>query len=559
MKARIKNQVSSIKKWIKTNPREATLLALILLTGAFLRLYRIDEYMTFLGDEGRDVIVVRRLLVNADPILIGPGTSIGDMYLGPLYYYMMAPALLLAGFSPVGPAVQIALLGVATTFFIWRIGREWFPGVTPGQASVSGLVAAALYAISPTVIIYSRSSWNPNIMPFFALLCIYAIWRVWQWPSYAKSYGGFPEAFREGGKWLIVAGVSFAFVLQSHYLGLLLAPVILFFWFLTVLRLRVTGYVFNIIKNPQHTTRNRLTDKQTRSFIKYSVVGLGLFLLLMSPLVIFDARHGWRNFASVKKFFTERQTTVSARPWNALPKAWPNFVQINTRLIAGHNETVGLWISAAMVVLLVWLVFTRWRKIDSLIRNSYFLILVWLGFALLGLSLYKQHIYDHYYGFFFAAPFLLLGALAQNTAQGAKNKGKIIVFVSAILLLIANLRNNPLKNTPNRQLQRSREVAGKMVEEAREKKFNMAVIAERNYEGAYQYFLEKAKTPLVMIDPQRADETITEQLFVVCELPEEKCDPTHNPKAGIANFGWSKIEEQWDVAGVVLYKLVHTQ
>lgn len=85
------------------------LLISILIIGAFLRLYKIDGYMTFLGDEGRDVIIVRNLLVNADPILIGPGTSVGGMYLGPLYYYFMAPFLLLANFSPVGPAVGVAL------------------------------------------------------------------------------------------------------------------------------------------------------------------------------------------------------------------------------------------------------------------------------------------------------------------------------------------------------------------------------------------------------------------------------------------------------------------
>ena len=62
------------------------LLISILIIGAFLRLYKIDGYMTFLGDEGRDVIIVRNLLVNADPILIGHGTSVGGMYLGPLYY-----------------------------------------------------------------------------------------------------------------------------------------------------------------------------------------------------------------------------------------------------------------------------------------------------------------------------------------------------------------------------------------------------------------------------------------------------------------------------------------
>src|SRR3990172_3363735 len=119
--------ITEIRFWILKNKLEALLLCLILILGAFFRLYRISEYMTFLGDEGRDAIVVRRLLVDFDPILVGPGTSIGNMYLGPLYYYMMAPALLLANFSPVGPAIMIALLGIATIFFVWVVVREWFP------------------------------------------------------------------------------------------------------------------------------------------------------------------------------------------------------------------------------------------------------------------------------------------------------------------------------------------------------------------------------------------------------------------------------------------------
>jgi 4-amino-4-deoxy-L-arabinose transferase-like glycosyltransferase len=491
IKIGIRNQVSNIKKWIRENRKEAIVLGIILLIGAFFRLYRIGEYMTFLGDEGRDVIVVRRLLVNFDPILIGPGTSIGDMYLGPLYYYMMAPALLLAGFSPVGPAVQIALLAVVTIFFVWFIGREWF-------GKIAGLIAAGLYAVAPTVIIYSRSSWNPNIMPFFALLIIYAIWRFWQHNEW---------------KWLIVASISFAFVLQSHYLGLLLAPVVGLFWFFSMRK---------VWKN----------KKLKFIALRSSLISAAIFSILMSPLVIFDARHGWRNFTSMKKFFTERQTTVSARPWNALPKAWPNFVQINL---------------------------FKWKKLSTRLHAIYFLLLAWLGFALLGLGVYKQHVYDHYFGFFFAAPFLLIGGLIENMTKGWRNRKLAIIGLVFVGLVFVNLQNNPLKYPPNRQMQRSIKVTEKIEQEAGKEKFNLAVIAERNYEGAYQYFLEKNNTPIVMIDSQRADETITEQLFVVCELPVEKCDPTHNSKAEVANFGWSKVEEQWNVAGVVLFKLIHTQ
>lgn len=523
-KITIKSWINGFINYVKENPVEVFLIFATLALGAFLRLYKIDEYMTFLGDEGRDVIVVRRLLVNADPILVGPGTSIGNMYLGPLYYYMMAPALWLANYSPVGPAVMIALLGVFTIWFVYRIGKEWF-------GKWAGVVAAFLYAISPTVIIYSRSSWNPNIMPFFALLTVYAVWKIWK----EKKWG-----------WLIVAGISYAFVLQSHYLGLLLIPVIGLFWLISLV---------NVWKDV----------KQRKKMLTHSFIGLFLFALLMSPLVIFDARHGWRNARAMHEFFAKRQTTVSARPWTAIPDL-PELVEKATASIAGgKNEIAGKWVTLGIILSAFCVFVTKFKTLRERRRDPYFLLFSWLGVAFIGFGVYKQEIYDHYYGVIFAAPFLLIGGLFQDIKEWASSQKKAIeVIVLAILLsfvaylAVLNLQENPLKYEPNRQLQRTKQITAKMVEEAQGERFNIAVVAERNYEGAYQYFLEKWNAPFVIIDPQRADETITEQLFVVCELEDrERCHPTSNPKAEIANFGWSKIEDQWEVAGVVLYKLVH--
>ena len=491
--------MGKITAWLKKN----WLLVLIIVVGAFLRLYKIDQYMTFLGDEGRDAIIVRRLLVDFDPILIGPGTSIGNMYLGPLYYYMMAPALLLANFSPVGPAVMIALLGVVTVWFVWKIGKEWF-------GNAAGLVAAALYAVSPTVIIYSHSSWNPNIMPFFALLSIYSIWRVWRHKEF---------------KWLLVLGVSYAFVLQSHYLGLLLVPVLFLFWFLS------------------------------RPPLRYTVYSALIFLLLMSPLVIFDARHGWMNFNAMKTFFTARQATVSARPWNAIPKLYPQFEEVNTSLIGGKNKTAGKFASAVLLAGVI-LVLVKAKK--TVFHTPHFLLLVWLGAALIGFGLYKQQIYDHYFGFIFPVPFLLAGALSREILNGKQKILKMFLFPSLFFLVFVNLANSPLRSSPNQQLRRSVEVTRKIKEESAGKRFNLAVLAERNYEDGYEYFLLKDELPVVDIDAQRPD-TVTDQLFAVCELPKEKCDPTHSAKAEVANFGWSKIDGEWEVFGVRLYKLGHTQ
>src|SRR6267378_2141643 len=101
------------------------LLILILFLAAFMRLYRISDYMTFLGDEGRDSLVVLDIL-HGHFTLLGPRASAGDFFTGPIYYYMMAPFLWLFHLDPVGPAIMVALFGIATVFLIYHIGKEFF-------------------------------------------------------------------------------------------------------------------------------------------------------------------------------------------------------------------------------------------------------------------------------------------------------------------------------------------------------------------------------------------------------------------------------------------------
>lgn len=539
------------KNWIQNHRIEFIFLVATLILGAFFRLYRIGEYMTFLGDEGRDAIIVRNLLVHADPILIGPGTSIGNMYLGPLYYYLIAPFLFLFNFSPVGPSIMVALFGVATIFLLWKVGKEWF-------GMWAGIIAAFFYAISPVAIIYNRSSWNPNVMPFFSLLCIYATWKVWR----EKQY-----------KWLIVLGISFAFVMQTHYLGLILAPVCGLFIIFTLISLK-WPYFRHAGLDPVSASKldprkrqvaDQVRNDESRKFWRYSFIGLLSFLFLMSPLLIFDMRHNWMNFNAIKTFFTVRQDTVSARPWSSIPKLWPLWEQVNTRLLAGTDMTFGRWTAFGLfdgtLALLIMKKIHR-KKIPV----AYWLLLTWILVSLFGLGAYKHELYDHYYGFLFPALFLLLGGISQDVINTFGKRGRVSMIIAYCLLLISlfgllyiNMINSPLKYPPNRQLQRSVAVSNKITEEAHGEKLNLAVIAERNYEGAYQYFLEKDHTGFIKIDPLNTSETIADQLFVVCELPREKCDPTHNPKAEVANFGWSKIESEWDIEGVILFKLVHTE
>lgn len=430
IKINFKKFFSNIKNWIKQNPREFWILITILVVGSFFRLYKISDYMTFLGDEGRDVIIVRRFITELHPPLIGPGTSVGNMYLGPLYYYMMAPALLLANFSPVGPAVQIALLGVVTIWFVWFIGHKWF-------GNIAGLVAAGLYAISPTVIVFSRSSWNPNIMPFFSLLSIWSIWKVWKEHKF---------------NWLIVLGFSFASVLQSHYLGLLLTPTLFIFWLLTLI---------GIWKN-----------KLERSlFTRNSLLSILIFALLMSPLLFFDLRHHFQNFDSLKIFLSSnRDIGFSISTYFSRITSISEMLFAN--LIAGKNIYLGIFAIFVSVLVLIYM----HRK--NLFNAQLSLIASWLLFGILGLAYYKGAVYDHYLEFLFPVPFFLIGLLSKNILESKKIVFKILLALSLGYLIVISILNNPPLVDPTFQLPRAISVARVIQEKANGQRFNLASISD---------------------------------------------------------------------------------
>ena len=343
-------------------------------------------------------------------------------------------------------------------------------------------------------------------MPFFALLTMYGIWKVWR-------YGYW--------RWLLFSALSFAFVLNSHYLGLLLLPAMGLFWFASV---------------RSQSTHRPYAQKST-------LLATLLFLLLMSPLAIFDARHNFQNFSAVKTFFTKRQETVNLKAYKALPNLWPIWTDLNSSLLAAKQSSVGSKLALFLLVT---------TAITLAVRRSKDLgfTLVWLGTGLVGLGLYKQHIYDHYYGFLFPVPFLLLGFSLRYLLDF-----KILKFVAILLIIILSvttIQHHSLQYEPNNQLNRTQLVADFITQDSHTAPFNLALLAKTNYDAGYRYFLTPDKAKHFTIHDHLAD-----TLYVICELPQADCLPINNPLWEIAAFGWAKIESTRDFPwGVRGFKLV---
>lgn len=486
----IKSFLDLLRLWWKLKDQKLLFVILvgILALSAFLRLYKIEEYMIFLGDEGRDAIIVKDMIDKWHFPLIGPPTSVGNIYLGPLYYYMILPPMVLTNFNPVSASVTVALIGVATVFMIYYLGKVWF-----GRGA--GLLAAFLYAISPVTINYSRFSWNPNPLPFFALVAILGMVKLQKSNNFL---------------WLALTGIALGSALQMHYLSLILIPVVATVWLYQVLQ-----------------------KSKKKNFLRGTLFGLAAFLITMSPLFWFDLRHNFLNYKAITALFG-RGEAVSINLFSNLgriPEIYSN--DLIGKYVAGENTLLTTFLSLTVFALLIyWFI------------KSKIILAVWIVVGLTGLSFYQNDIYDHYLGFLNPAPYLLLGSLLIF------KKFKWVIGVLVIIITFSNLQKNPLLSPPQNQLQRTKDVAKFVIEQSQNKPFNFALLAENNYDSAYQFYLE-----VYGHEPKKVPFEKTDQLFVVCE--DEICDPIYSPKHEIAAFGWTLVDRVWDFEGVKIYKLVH--
>ncbi len=478
-------------------------IILIVIIGAFLRLYRIGDYMSFLGDEGRDVLIVKRMIVDHKFTLLGPITSVGLMHLGPIYYYFMIPFLWLSRFDPVGPAIMVALFSTATIVLIWLTGKNFFD-------QRAGLIASLLYALSPLVIVHSHSSWNPNILPFWAMLFIFSLLQI---------------IIRKKYRWAFIAGISLGIIFQLHYVALILLPI---------------GII-------------ALAVNKTKIPIKYYLVGIGGFLLLISPFLIFELRHNLINTKTVLQFVTRTGDAKTFGFISPVNKFWDLTVRLFWRLVVIENAEISIVYLLVLLGLCVWIYKT---SINQDIKKSLSVLFVWYLVGMGILSIYTGVTYDYYLMFAFPLPFLLTGI---GISWLAKQKYGIIIALLVVTgLSYFQIKQTSILQVPNRLATQTKEIATFVLQQTNNQPYNFALIAGKNSDHAYRYFLEiGGNTPVVIenptVDPQRL--TVTNQLLIVCE--EKICQPLGHPLWEIAGFGPAEITNQWQIDNTRVFKLRH--
>ncbi len=192
---------------LRSVPGHIWILGVILLIGVFLRTYNFHEWLRFNNDQARDARVVSDVVTGKSGWpLLGPKAGGTEFKLGPIFYYFEIISAKIFGNAPdkmAYPDLISGILAIPLVFFIFRKYLSTF----------IALILAFILAISYYGVHYGRFAWNPNSMPFWALVFVFASVKIFDAKA-KKKYA-----------WAILTGAAFGVAVQLHTLLLVILPI----------------------------------------------------------------------------------------------------------------------------------------------------------------------------------------------------------------------------------------------------------------------------------------------------------------------------------------------
>lgn len=359
---------------------------LTLILSIILRFYRLEQFAGFSWDQEQLLAYPVKNILSGDLTLIGPQTGPGNIYLGPLLYYLAVPFFWIFRLHPITGSVLASTLGVSTAIGVYLVFKKFF-------TQNVGLVALALYATSPLFNLNDRTIWNPSLIPL-ASLGVLAAYLSW-WKYHKATYVN-----------LIVLATATALGIQAHLGFIFILPLHLLIW---------------------------LKFKPSLSWPKigwFFLVVIGWFL----PLIAFDLRHQGINITNLLNFLLSGSTQFNLA---AITQKWFEMVRSSLGLIGSiliYAHVPHLNVLAGLVILLAGL---WWR---------HYLFIAYLVIFSLGFSFYSGNIPDYYLWPMLLPAVLMVSLTCQQL--GLRFKFSLPALVAIILFWLSFKTLDELSLTP---------------------------------------------------------------------------------------------------------------
>lgn len=507
---------------------------LIILIGAFLRLYKLEEWQYFTYDQARDYLIIKKMIVDGKLTLVGPTVSIAPgFFLPPFYYYSLAPFLWLFKFRLLGPDLYTTLFGIASIYVFYLLVKDLFN-------NKAALFCSFVFALNPYIIHTSRHAWNPNTIIFYILLFAFA---------------GERYLFAKKRKYLLLVSFSLAWAISLHLTAVVFTPFLFYLFY---------------------------KDIKAKKINLLNTSSLAPFVIFFLPLVVFDLRHSFQVSKAGISFLKNQSSGSPLLPEliHRGSQFFYDLLKVPIMLMTGFFLERNITVRPSDISLLSDIRLSNFSgSLDILKFALLMCAAIGLGISLKSLKKDKRvifvfsfvtlgflirflfpitYFFFYYYLSLFPFIILLLGFLFESCQRKPLLIKKLPVFSVAILSVLSLFPNFVKTDTRNEKYFSE---AVKAIAKDYESGKTVAIAANPNDRGRwekngleYRFFLEsKYSLPLGGWEP--VDYREAEVLYLIDE--GNLSDPLTLKGMEMGSFGPKKIEKVWEVpTGQKIYKMV---
>jgi len=472
---------------------------------AIVRFWNIDNLTTFGGDQGYDFIQIRKMFTSQKPTLlgpkIGPYNKIGNLYLGPAYYYLLAPSLYFFKFDPLGAAVLTALFSIGTILLIYKTSYEFL-------SRQIAFISSTIFSFSAHLINQSRSPSNPHLIPLFSVILLYSLLKI----SKKKE---------KSLIWPVLSGLSIGIMFQLHYLAI---------------GLFLSSILFLILTNK----------------IKEIIIIIAAFLVAISPQIIFELRH---------EFFVTNLFVEQLKSGNNVSGAGDfiqNIIESVKLLSSVISESKNLAIPFIVLVSVGILAKAKNKKL----KPAQILLFLNLFFGLILTAIYSGDLGSHYFATIYVSACILIAASIASVYETFKNfYVRAIIVCVFLILLLSNLLSLDLERREGYTMPKGQNLTGirktaKIIasDTTPTTRFNIASVLDGDTRSMpYRYLVD------VYGKTAQDVEKYPESEFIYLISRDEEDAIRRYTVWEIASFAPFVFQNRWEIQnGIYLYKLARS-
>jgi len=354
---------------------------LVLLLAGFLRLYKLDQWMILIGDQGWFYLSARDAILSHTIPLVGIPSSVVWLRQGPLATYLIMIAFLFGNFNPVAPGILFALLDVVTVYLIYNLCKIYFNKTV-------GLLASAFYATSTLVVVNARMPYHTSAIPLLSTIFFTLTYLV----------------FQKKRNVIFLFFLTLGFLIQLELSNAVLIGVLL---------------ILYIFYKPKINKNN---------FIE----GILGFLIGILPFLLYDISHRFVQTLGLPLWIINRTRLFFGLTLNknSTTVNFPNALRVISEAI-GRIIFPSLYFVAAILFFVALIIFIyKLFKVDKNNQFSFVLIVLWIFVPLLSYGIHSTP-GSAYFPLIFAPICIMIGYFFWYFST--KFKAMLFVFILLIV------------------------------------------------------------------------------------------------------------------------------